>query len=120
MQGSDIAGTYVHLSGRDTDQKILEINGLAKETERKEDELKPKLCPRCNALNAHSSNYCSKCSSILNTETALKEQEKLMKEEKVKTFTDELMNALMKDSDVQSLLSKKINELNLGRKIKKI
>jgi len=120
VQGSRVAGTYVHLSGRDTDQKILEINGMAKENEKKLDELKPKICPRCNTLNSYSSNYCSKCASILDIETAMKEQEEMVNKDKRLTNTNDIMSALIKDSEVQSVLLKKIHELNLGKKLKEL
>jgi ribosomal protein L40E len=120
VQGSDIAGTYVHLSGRDTDQKILEINGMAKEVEKKKDELKPRICPRCEAFNSHNSKYCSKCASILDIETAMKEQEKMVKQEKRLATTNDIMNVLIKDSEVQKVLLRKIHELELGNKLKEL
>ncbi len=120
VQGSDIAGTYVHLSGRDTDHKILEINGMAEENKKKEQELKPKICPRCNSLNAYNSNYCSKCASILDTETAIKEQEKMMQQDKEIKFTNYLMNQAMKRQDFQDLMLKIAHDLKLGDKLKEL
>ena len=120
VQGSDVAGTYVHLSGRDTDQKILEINGMAQEKEKKKDELKPKICPRCSTLNSHESNYCSRCSSILDTETALKEQEKMVQQDKESKFTNYIMGEAMKRQDFQELMVKITQELKLGSKLKEM
>lgn len=120
VQGSDIAGTYVHLSGRDTDQKILEINGMAEENKKKEQELKPKICPRCNSLNSYNSNYCSKCASILDTETAIKEQEKMMQEDKRFKFKEQIMNEAAKDQKIMEALLGIVYKLKLGSKLKEI
>ena len=70
VQASDMASTYVHMSGRDTDNAILEINGLAKKKSQ-EMILQPKKCIRCGFLNANTSNYCNKCSGVLDVETAV-------------------------------------------------
>jgi len=120
VQGSDIAGTYVHLSGRDTDHKILEINGMAEENKKKEQELKPKICPRCNTSNSYTSNYCSKCASILDVETAMKEQEKMVQQDKEIKFTNLLMNEAMKRKDFQDFVLKIAHELKLGSKLKEL
>ena len=120
VQGSDVAGTYVHLSGRDTDQKILEINGMAEENKKKEQELKPKICPRCNMLNSQDSNYCSRCASILDTLTAIKEQEKMMQQDKETKFANYLMGEAMKRQDYQELILKIAHELKVGDKLKEL
>lgn len=120
VQGSDVAGTYVHLSGRDTDQKILEINGMAEENKKKQDELRPKVCPRCSMLNSQDSNYCSRCASILDTETALKEQEKMVHEDKKLKFGDDIMNEAMKNEKIREGLLEIVHRLNLGNKLKEL
>ena len=120
VQGSDVAGTYVHLSGRDTDQKILEINGIAQKGEEKKDELKPKICPRCGTLNSQGSNYCSRCSSILDTETAMKEQEKMMQEDKESKIANYIMKEAMKIPEFQAMMLKVVHEQKLGPKLKEL
>lgn len=58
--GSKEARTYVHLSGRDTEDAILEMYGLSK----KEDHitrLKPVKCPRCGKVNDSSMSFCGAC-----------------------------------------------------------
>lgn len=65
VQGSRMAATYVHLSGRDTDNKMLEIYGLKREGKEKEEELKPKECPRCKYINGPTDRFCSRCGMIL-------------------------------------------------------
>ncbi len=59
VPGSKMARTYVHLSGRDVDQVILEAHGL-KEREGPE-EATASECPRCRAMNASDSHFCRRC-----------------------------------------------------------
>jgi len=77
-QSSDMAGTYVHLSGRDVDNALLQMHGLAKEDNSKEKVLKLKICSRCKEENDPISDFCKRCGSALELETALaiKEQRK--------------------------------------------
>ena len=83
VQGSRMAATYVHLSGRDTDNKMLEIYGLKKKEKEKEKELKPKVCPRCKYINGPTDRFCSRCGEVLDEEEAVKirmQGQKLAKE----------------------------------------
>ncbi|MCK4637012.1 MAG: tyrosine-type recombinase/integrase [Methanomicrobia archaeon] len=83
VQGSDMPATYVHLSGRDVDDKMLKIYGLKREEKEKEEELKPKECPRCKYINSPTDRFCSRCSAILDEEEAVKirlQGQKLAKE----------------------------------------
>jgi integrase/recombinase XerD len=72
VQGSDMPATYVHLSGRDVDDKILEMYDLKPKDKTKESELKPKLCPRCKYINAPVSRFCGRCGTVLDEEERLK------------------------------------------------
>lgn len=75
--GSNMAETYVHLSMRDVEQKILAKKGLIEEGhEKPEDELKPRSCPRCSYLNAAGIKYCGRCSMILDSKAALEHYKK--------------------------------------------
>jgi integrase/ribosomal protein L40E len=73
-QDSRVASTYVHLSMRDIDEKILQINGI-----KVEEGLKPKftakICPRCKTRNSAIAKFCSNCSFVLDAELAYKGQE---------------------------------------------
>jgi len=74
--GSKEAATYVHLSGRDIDDKILALHGL-KEEEKTEDLMKPIECPRCQIKNDPASKFCSGCSLGLDEKSILEyDQEK--------------------------------------------
>ena len=64
---SRMAGTYIHLSGADIEQKQLERAGLIdKGVRQKEDNiLKPKNCPRCPEVNPATARFCNKCGAAL-------------------------------------------------------
>ena len=65
VQGSDMPATYVHLSGRDVDDKILQIYNLKPRDKDREDEMRPIECPRCKYINAPVNRYCGRCGLIL-------------------------------------------------------
>jgi integrase len=68
---SSMASVYVHLSGRDVRNKILEIAGfISPEKAGPDPVLNPAQCPRCQALNPSDAMYCSKCSMALTDEAA--------------------------------------------------
>jgi len=68
--GSREAATYVHLSGRDLDSKILAIHGLKAE-EKTEELMKPITCPRCGIINDFAANFCKDCSLGLAEKTII-------------------------------------------------
>ena len=59
--GSNMAATYVHLSGEDTDPAIMRMYGIEEVKENKQGELKIFKCPRCKDLNPESAQFCVKC-----------------------------------------------------------
>ncbi len=76
VQGSDMPATYVHLSGRDVDDKILQIHGLKSKDNAREDEMKAKECPRCKHINSPTDRFCSRCGAVLDEEEMVKLQMK--------------------------------------------
>lgn len=72
---SHMASTYVHLSGRDIDNAVLQANGM----EPKEVSAKPKLtaktCERCQFANTLDSKYCNRCGTPLDISVAMSVQE---------------------------------------------
>jgi len=58
---SNMAGIYVHLSGKDLDKTILKINGLATEDEPEDKVLKTIRCPRCRKIQDQKAAFCFKC-----------------------------------------------------------
>ncbi|MGC1119806.1 MAG: zinc ribbon domain-containing protein [Candidatus Methanofastidiosia archaeon] len=72
VQGSDMPATYVHLSGRDVDDKILQIHGLKPRDKGGKEELKPQECPRCKYINSPLSRYCGRCGTVLDEKERLR------------------------------------------------
>jgi len=60
-QESSMAATYVHLSGKDTDNAVLAMHNKPIEREAEEDRLAPPTCERCNQLNLAGSKMCCNC-----------------------------------------------------------
>jgi hypothetical protein len=97
--GSQMAGVYVHLSGKETDDAILNLYGL-KETKKQENVLKPKKCV-CGHENEPTGIVCMKCQKPLDLKTALEMEEKTKLnyelkirelEEKMKLFEEFIKN----------------------------
>jgi integrase/recombinase XerD len=63
---SKMAGTYVHLSGKDVDKAILNIYGIATEEEPGDKALKVTKCPRCKEIQDQKASFCFKCGMPLN------------------------------------------------------
>ena len=57
---SSMAGTYVHLSGRDIDTAVARANGKEVK-ERDIPVFVDKTCQRCHTINSITSIYCNKC-----------------------------------------------------------
>lgn len=66
VQGSDMPATYVHLSGRDVDDKILQLHNLKPKDKDREDALRAKKCPRCQYICSPTDSYCGRCGTVLN------------------------------------------------------
>jgi len=105
-QGSKMAAVYVHLSGRNIDEKILEMKGL-KEPDKKTAESAVKQCLRCTHVNAPTSRYCMKCALPLDLKAAVEVDAK-------RKQSDDAMTILMGDSDVQKMMIEKIKKYGLS------
>lgn len=108
VQGSDMAATYVHLSGRDVDNALLKLQGLVKEENAEEEKLKVKPCQRCKENNSPISKFCTRCGLPL-------DQEFMAVIEKERQNSDNLMNILMEDKEFKEFMLKKIFEKGLGK-----
>jgi hypothetical protein len=91
VQGSDMPATYVHLSGRDVDDRILQIHGLRPKDEEAKQKLKPQKCPRCQYINAPVSRYCGRCGTVLD------EGERLKLEMKTRTVSKDFPDLTIED-----------------------
>lgn len=74
--GSSMAATYVHLSGRDIDNAVLQANGQKPIDNITESKLKVKLCQRCQFSNSTDSKYCNRCALPLDPGLAMEIQNK--------------------------------------------
>lgn len=101
VQGSDMASIYVHLSGRDVDSALLKLNGIKIDERKVEERLKAQTCPRCGQINSPASKFCCKCGSPLRLDVALTAEE-------VRASGDEVVNELVKDSDIQEVIIRKM------------
>lgn len=115
VQGSGMPATYVHLSGKETESVLLALNGVKIDKEEKESSLKPIKCPRCDNINSYDAKFCSKCAGILDIETAMKLEEKRLKELETRKEGDDIMNMLIKDPEVRKILIEKIATIGLNK-----
>ena len=106
VQGSGMPSTYVHLSGKDVDGTLLKLHGFREDVEDKGDTYSPVKCFRCEKMNPPAGKICIRCGAPLDVPTAIAVENKRKK-------MDELMSALMKDSEVRILMARKIREMGL-------
>ncbi|MEM3661681.1 MAG: zinc-ribbon domain-containing protein [Candidatus Micrarchaeaceae archaeon] len=64
-----MASTYVHLSGRDIDNAILQANDQKTKESAEGPKLKILMCPRCNFSNPIDATYCTRCGAPLSQST---------------------------------------------------
>ncbi|MBI5036999.1 tyrosine-type recombinase/integrase [Candidatus Micrarchaeota archaeon] len=107
VQGSDMASVYVHLSGRDVDNALLSLQGLATIEEKKEDQMKLCFCQRCKEKNSPASKFCSRCGTPMDERIV----EKIKDENKT---SDNLLNQLMQNAEFKEFMFKKVMELGLS------
>lgn len=93
-QGSDMPRVYVHLSGRDVDSAILEMHGLKKKEESREESLKFKECPICGKANEFEAKICVRCARPLDLQSALEIREK--EKRILRMLTPEIIDELIK------------------------
>ncbi|VVB99958.1 Tyrosine recombinase XerA [uncultured archaeon] len=103
VQGSDMAATYVHLSGRDVDDTLLRMHGLTTETNKEEDKMKVRICQRCKEQNSPIAKFCTRCGQPMDAEFVSK-----LETEREKG--DNLMNKLMEDKEFRELVMRKMAE----------
>lgn len=103
-QGSNMASTYIHMSGTSTDAAILQLNGIKIHKEETKSKLEPKKCLRCRKLNRATNVVCGVCGLPLDQEEAERVLQKDMETQKA----NQLMEKLMGDPEVLELIKKKL------------
>lgn len=106
VQASDMASTYVHLSGRDVDNALLKLQGIKTDNQEKEAALKMISCPRCDEKNSPGSKFCMRCGSPMNLESALKIDE-------LRAKADKLMSILIQDPEILERLLNKLDDVKI-------
>jgi integrase len=120
-QGSQMAGVYIHLSGKQTDDALLPaIYGMkVQKEERGHSQMFPIKCINCGELNAHNVKRCKKCNNIIGVITKsdieqnqdVMEMSKLLggviaqKEDLKKQLYEEVKKGIMKE--IEERLKKK-------------
>jgi len=105
VQGSQMAAIYVHMSGKDTDEAILQANGIKIQKQEKESTFRLINCQRCNTNNPPTNKVCQHCSFILDKNL----QHKIIEEDERR---NEKIDKIFQDKDILDLIKKKIAMLN--------
>jgi len=104
VQGSRMAATYVHLSGKEVDNALLKLQGIKVDEDNKESKLKVVACPRCEEKNSPISKFCCRCGSPMDASTAEQIDE-------YKAKVERLMNELIKNPKILNALLEGIERL---------
>ena len=108
VPGSGMPAVYVHLSGRDVDDAILELRGMKPKQEAKpENTMAPKPCVRCGMSNKATGKFCSRCGAVLDVSTAVAVQDRVRD-------LDEKFSQLLRDKKVQEFLVKRLVDLGIA------
>ncbi len=101
---SKMAATYVHLSGRDIDNAILQAYGSKPIIENDKPMLTVRICGRCGFTNHIDSMYCNRCGSTLDIKTAVEANKT---EEEVKSM---LLNSVNDPKIIEDIVHKYLEE----------
>jgi integrase/recombinase XerD len=104
IQASKMASIYVHLSGRDVDNALLELYGLkAPDDGSKSTKDMIKVCPRCSERNRWDSKFCQRCAMVLDVDTA-RQMER----------AEDIVSRLLEDPQTKKMLVQRLYELEQG------
>lgn len=112
--GSTMTGTYVHLSGKDLDDDILQLHGVTPKKPEKPLEkgaLRPHPCVRCNKTNSPTAQYCQFCGMILDEKLALEQMNQEVNIEELRGKLKDVEQKLKIVEDVDEKL-KSIDKIN--------
>jgi len=104
-QGSKMAAVYVHLSGRDVDNALLQLQGFTKPKDDQEERMQVTFCKRCHEKNSPSTKYCTRCGTPFN---------QILSTETFGSKTNDIMNRLYQDDpEVKAFIARKAIENGL-------
>ena len=104
--GTKMLSVYSHLDCDDAGEEILRLHGLSTKT-KLEPELTARLCSRCKERVSTVSRFCPRCGNPLNMDDLVLDEKR--------EAADRLLNILLEDSQVRSLVAKKLGELDRGQ-----
>lgn len=105
---SDMAGVYVHLTGKDLDDDLFKIAGVEIEQKPKVSPLFELNCPRCGTKNPVNNMFCGLCGLVLD-EIKVVSQE--LDQEKMKNEIEELKDKYETAGEITDQLWKTIDKL---------
>lgn len=76
VQASEMAGVYVHMSGRDVDNAILSLNGIKTDENEERIPMAMQKCPGCKKENGATYRFCYNCGTDLHQEPEIPGDEK--------------------------------------------
>jgi ribosomal protein L40E len=110
VPSSTMFSEYSHLVSSDVNDAILAIHGI-KADSNQEPMLKPKVCQKCDTINAKDAKFCQKCSCILDVKTAIELDSR-------RKGADNVINRLANNPEKLRSLATLLAELGLVEKIK--
>jgi integrase/ribosomal protein L40E len=109
--GSKMPATYVHLSGGDIDNKMLERRGMIKREDKTQIKiLEFKACEKCSSQNTPVAKFCQGCGYPMGNPG-------LLEIERAKEDANSVMNILMNDKIFRTTMHERANALGLGKKL---
>jgi len=104
-QASDMASTYVHMSGRDVDGAFMKANGMDVPNDGKPVLMQAVCCPRCKVQNSPDAKFCSGCGMCIDAKAA-------MEVEETKAKADALITELVKKPEVLDKMLRLLGKTN--------
>lgn len=107
VRASDMAAVYVHLSGRDVDDALLRLHGIARDEDGLENTpLKPKTCARCELTNPATHRFCKRCGHPLDTAASIE----LVREQMDRKDADNLLDTMLEDPGFKKLFQERAKQ----------
>lgn len=108
VQSSRMASVYIHLSGKTVDNALLELYGIKKDKDKKEDiDFKIRKCIRCKKENSPTDKFCKQCGMVLDEKLIIDITKRDMERRKA----DDILDQLIKDPQFKDLFLNKIREV---------
>jgi len=105
---SDMAGVYVHLTGKDLDEDLLKIAGVEIKEKSQVSPLLKLECPRCGTKNPVNNTFCGLCGLVLDETKAISQE---LDHEKLKDEIEELKDKYETAGEITDQLWREIDEL---------